>query len=244
MTFDREQFERDKLSFLSRQDEDEVLRASAVDLITKMDRHNYEYQWTWLGLPMIQMPEDIVLAQEIIWETKPDFIVETGIAWGGSVVYYASLLQLIGHGEVVVVDTVLPQKNVDKIMAYPFSHRIRLIKGSSTDPDVFVQIKNLLHPNDKVMVVLDSNHTHEHVYNELKLYSQLIRPGQYLVAQDTLIERIPHQEHRPRPWGHGNNPLTAVRQFLSENEQFTNKTLYNRKALISCHKDGYIGRNV
>lgn len=214
----------------------------ALDFLTRADRHNYEYQWTWMGMPIIQMPEDVMLIQQLIYETKPDFIIETGIAWGGSVVYYASLCELMRHGEVIAVDTVLPQSNIDKIMAYPFSKRIHLLQGSSVDKEVFGKIKALIPEDAKVMVILDSNHTHEHVYNELNMYAPLIKSGQYILAQDTLIEFVPKQTHRPRPWGHGNNPWTAVQKFLSENTNFTNNNKYNQLSLLTCHKDGWICR--
>lgn len=195
-----------------------------------------------MGMPIIQMPEDVMLIQQLIYETKPDFIIETGIAWGGSVVYYASLCELMRHGEVIAVDTVLPQSNIDKIMAYPFSKRIHLLQGSSVDKEVFGKIKALIPEDAKVMVILDSNHTHEHVYNELNMYAPLIKSGQYILAQDTLIEFVPKQTHRPRPWGHGNNPWTAVQKFLSENTNFTNNNKYNQLSLLTCHKDGWICR--
>ena len=240
MTFNRKQFEIEKKQHAEAQAKDVELKNVALDFLTKADRHNYEYQWTWMGMPIIQMPEDIMLIQQLIYETKPDYIVETGIAWGGSVVYYASLCELMGHGEVIAVDTVLPQSNIDKIMAYPFSKRIHLFQGSSVDKEVFGKVKALIQEDSKVMVILDSNHTHEHVYNELNLYAPLIKSGQYILAQDTTIEFVPEQTHRPRPWGHGNNPWTAVQKFLSENPDFTNNNRYNQLSLLTCHKDGWI----
>mgnify|MGYP005763762517 CR=1 FL=1 len=242
MTFNREKFESEKQQHVVNQNKDTELKKVALEFLTKADKHNYEYQWTWMGMPIIQMPEDIILAQQVIYETKPDFIIEAGIAWGGSVVYYASLLELMGHGEIIAIDTVLPQSNIDKIMAYAFSHRIHLLEGSSTDANVFCKVKSFLKPDSKVMVILDSNHTHEHVYNELNLYSHLVKQGQYIIAQDTLVEFVPPQLHRVRPWGHGNNPWTAVQQFLSENSDFTNNNKYNQLSLLTCHKDGWICR--
>lgn len=242
MTFNREQFEREKQQHAIEQSKDMDLQKTALDFLIKADKHNYEYQWTWMGMPIIQMPEDIMLIQQVIYETKPDYIVETGIAWGGSIVYYASLLELMGHGEVIAIDTVLPQSNIDKIMAYPFSKRIHLLQGSSTDETVFAQVKSILKPDAKTMVILDSNHTHEHVYNELNMYTPLVKSGQYILAQDSLVEFVPEQTHRIRPWGKGNNPWTAIQQFLKENKDFTNDNKYNQLALLTCHKDGWICR--
>lgn len=244
MTFDRKAFEEEKILFLEKQNKNEELQELALKFITEADKVNYEYQWTWLGMPIIQMPEDIVLFQEIIWETQPDIIIETGIAWGGGVVLYASILELIGKGKVIAIDTVLPQKNIDQIMKFPFSKRIHLLEGSSTDLSIFEKVKTLIQPKDKVMVILDSNHTHEHVYNELNLYAPLVSQGQYVIAQDTIIEKIPQQAHRVRPWGKGNSPLSAVEQFIAKNKQFTNSNPFNRRALTSCHMDGYLMRSV
>lgn len=240
MTFDREQFEKEKACFAEKQSNDKNLQELAIKMLTEADKVNYEYQWTWMGMPLIQMPEDIVLAQQIIYETKPDFIIETGIAWGGSVVYYASLLELIGNGEIIAIDTVLPQKNIDQIMSYSFSKRIHLLQGSSIDENVFAKVKSFIKPGAKVMVILDSNHTHEHVYNELNMYAPLASNDQYIIVQDTLIERVPAQTHRPRGWGKGNNPLTAVNLFLQENIGYTNDNKYNRICLLTCHRDGYL----
>ncbi|MDR1255180.1 MAG: cephalosporin hydroxylase family protein [Puniceicoccales bacterium] len=241
MTFNHEEFEKEKSAFLLQQNHDEALQANAFDFVAKADKHRYEYQWTWMGMPIIKMPEDIILIQQIIYATKPDYIIETGIAWGGSVVYYASLLQLLGKGEIIAIDTILPKKNIDKIMAYSFSSRIHLLEGSSIDVTIFEKVKALIKPNTKVMVIL-GNHTHEHVYNELNLYSSLVSSGQYIIVEDTVLEHIPQQVHRQRPWGSGNNPYTAVKQFLLENKNFSNDNKYNKICLISCNKGGYIVR--
>ncbi|NCQ55968.1 cephalosporin hydroxylase, partial [Candidatus Parcubacteria bacterium] len=177
---------------------------------------------------------------EIIWETRPDVIIETGIAWGGSVVLYASILELIGKGEVYAIDTVLPQHNIDDIKKYNFSNRINLFQGSSTDRKIVENISKKIKPTDRVMVLLDSNHTHEHVYNELQAWSRFVTPGNYLIVSDTVIEEISEQTHRPRPWGAGDNPMTAVNKFLSENNRFTQNNLHNQKALTSYTRNGYL----
>jgi cephalosporin hydroxylase len=238
--FDRIKFEKDKRENVIKQRQDQSLNKLAVSFIEKSDQYNYAYQWTWLGLPIIQMPEDIIITQEIIWDKKPDVIIETGIAWGGSIVMYASILELIGKGNVIAVDKVLPQSNVDAIMQYPFSKRINLFEGSSTDPQVYEEIKKLIKPTDKVMVLLDSNHTHEHVFEELKVWSSLVTPGQYLVVSDTIIEDIPPQAHRVRSWGPGNNPKTALREFLKQTNRFNPDNYYNNKALATFTCEGYL----
>lgn len=240
--FIREDFEADKRKNAQAQSCDKVLAEVARDFIIRSDRYGYGYQWTWLGLPVVQMPQDIVLTQEIIWQCKPDVIIETGIAWGGSVVLYASILQLIGKGKVIGVDLNLLDHVTAQIMAYPFSNRIHLYKGSSTDADVVAQVKSHIEPGQSVMVLLDSNHTHDHVLQELKLYAPLITKGQFLVVSDTVVDDIPPQDHRPRPWGQGNNPKTALRAFLNGRNDFDVNSYINGKLLLSYSPGGYCRR--
>lgn len=238
--FDRKKFNQEKEVRIPEAYKKKELHDAALNFVTISDRLNYAYNWTWLDLPIIQMPEDIILAQEIIWETKPDIIIETGIAWGGSVALYASILELIGKGEVFAIDMVLPQHNIDAIKKYNFADRINLFQGSSTDPKIVDEISQHIKPEDKVMVLLDSNHTHEHVYNELKAWSKFVTPGNYLVVSDTIVEELPEQKHRPRAWGIGDNPMTAANSFLDENKRFTRDNLYNQKALSSYTRNGYL----
>lgn len=237
--FDRDQFEASKKQTASEQMKDAVLRKTALDFVVESDKHGYGYQWTWLGLPFIQMPQDMIVTQEVIWETKPDVIIETGIAWGGSIVFYASLLQLIGKGEVVAVDLNLYDHVAQQVMGYPFSNRIHLYKGSSTDPSVAAKIKSHVKSGQKVMVLLDSNHTHQHVLDELRVYAPLVTKGQYLIVSDTIVEDIPSQTHRPRPWGPGDNPKTALRQYMKESNRFEVDRYMNDKLLLTFSPDGY-----
>lgn len=240
MTFDRAKLEDDRQKSAKTLEQDNEVQKLAIDLITKSDRHFHAYQWNWLGLPIIQMTEDVMAAQELIWEIKPDVIVETGIAWGGSMVLYASILELIGKGSVIGVDVVLPQGNVDRIMAYPFSKRISMINGSSIDPSVADRVKAKIRPGQTVMLMLDSNHTHDHVLEELKLYAPLVTKGSYIIVSDTVVEDIPEQTHRPRPWGHGNNPKTAVNEYLKTTDRFELDPYYNAKVLMTFDKGGYL----
>lgn len=238
--FDRTQFDLEKQQNIRKAHKDNDLQDVALKFITKSDQLNYAYNWTWLDLPIIQMPEDIVLVQEIIWETKPDIIIETGIAWGGSVLLSASMLELIGNGQVLAIDKVLPQHNIDQIMKYKFSNRIKLFEGSSVNATIIELVRAQIKPSDKVMVLLDSNHSHEHVYKELNIWGPMVTPQQYLVVSDTIIEDLQPQTHRPRPWGIGDNPLTALNDFLSENPRFTRENDYNYKALSSYTRNGYV----
>jgi len=240
--FDRPAFEAKKRETAQAQYKDEKLQRMALDLLVESDRYGYGYQWSWLGMPVIQLPPDIIATQEIIWETQPDVIIETGIAWGGSVVMYASLQQLIGKGKTIAVDRVLPDDNIEKIKNYPFADRIHLLHGSSTDPEIVQTISSMIEPDDKVMVLLDSNHTHEHVLDELRLYAPLVTPGQYLVVSDTIVEDIPAQEHRPRSWGPGNNPKTALWEYLKETDRFEEDPYVNAKLLTTFTPNGYMKR--
>jgi cephalosporin hydroxylase len=238
--FDRPAFEKEKRETARAQYDDQKLQSMALDLLVESDKYGYGYQWTWLGMPVIQLPQDIIATQEIIWQTKPDVIIETGIAWGGSIVMYASLQQLIGKGKTIAVDRVLPEQNIDLIKGYPFSDRIHLLQGSSTDPEIVQAISSMVDPGDSVMVLLDSNHTHEHVLEELRLYAPLVTPGQYLVVSDTIVEDIPAQEHRPRPWGPGDNPKTALWEYLGETDRFEEDAYINAKLLTTFTPNGYM----
>lgn len=238
--FNRNQFDIEKEARVRSNYNNTELHNSALKFITVSDKFNYAYNWSWLDLPIIQMPEDIVLVQEIIWQTKPDIIIETGIAWGGSIVLSASMLELIGKGQVFAIDTVLPQHNIDAIKKYNFSHRINLFEGSSTDLNIVDSITRHINKDHKVMILLDSNHTHNHVYEELKTWSPFVTPGNYLIISDTVIEEIPIQHHRPRAWRHGNNPKTAVNEFLSVDNRFTLNNPYNHKAINSYTRNGYL----
>lgn len=238
--FDRDEFEQNKLETAAAQMQDEELKRLALDFVTSSDQYGYGYQWTWLGLPIIQLPSDVIATQEIIWKTQPDIIIETGIAWGGSVVLYASILQLIGKGKVIAVDKVLPQQNIEAIMKYPFSDRISLYEGSSVDDGIVNKVKTHIKDGDTVMVLLDSNHTHDHVLEELRLYAPLVTKGQYLVISDTIVEDIPEQSHRPRPWGPGNNPKTAAWEYLKETDRFEEDSYINSKLLTTYSPGGYL----
>ena len=238
--FEREKLESEKMATAKTQAEDSDLQKKALEFVINSDKHGYAYQWTWLGLPMIQLPADIVVTQEVIWQTQPDVIIETGVAWGGSILMYASLMQLYGKGKVIGIDLNLYDHVSEQIMSYPFSNRIQLYKGSSTDESIVAKIKSQIKPGDKVMVILDSNHTHEHVLNELRAYGSLVSKGQFLIVSDTIVEDIPPQTHRPRPWGPGNNPKTALFQYLKEVDRFEIDAYTNTKLLTTFSPMGYV----
>jgi cephalosporin hydroxylase len=193
-----------------------------------------------MGLPIIQMPEDIVLTQEILWETKPDVIIEAGIAWGGSLAMYAGFQQLQGFGQTFGIDVTIPDHNREAILGIPVADRITLIEGSSTDPSVFAKVANEIIADANVMLILDSNHTHAHVLDELNLWSPILKKGNYIIVSDTIVEKIPAQTHRPRPWGPGNNPMTGMQEFLENNSRFTFDNVFSRRAINSFNPNGYL----
>lgn len=242
-TDDRAEFEATKRVSAGRMAADRELLARAQDVAVDADRYDWSYQWTWLGVPIIQMPPDIVVTQEVIWATRPQVIVETGIARGGSAILSASILQLLGgEGEVVAVDVDIRAHNRAAIEDHPLADRIHLIEGSSTDLSVVAQVRKRIGGAERVMVVLDSDHTHDHVLDELRLYAPLVTPGQFLVVADTAIEEIPPVDHRPRRWGPGNSPRSALRAYLAgpEGARFEEDRFVNDKLLVTASGGGYL----
>ena len=205
--------------------------------------HKYCYNFTWMGLPILQFPQDIVAMQELIWQTKPDLIIETGIGRGGSLVFYASMLELLGgDGEVVGVDIDIRKHNRDAITAHPMSKRITMLEGSSTDSNIASQVKEIAEKKNSVMVCLDSMHTHDHVLKELQIYAPLVTVGKYCVVFDTGVEDLPEDMSSNRAWGKGNNPKTAVYEYLKSTDCFEIDKLINHKLLITGSPDGFLRR--
>lgn len=204
-------------------------------------QYGYNYNFSWMGRPVIQLPQDMIAMQEIIWETKPDIIIETGIAHGGSLIFYASMLELLGkEGQVVGIDIDIRQHNRVEIEKHPMFKRIELIEGSSIDDNVIENVYRLAKGKKQVLVVLDSNHTHEHVLSELQAYSQLVTKGSYMVVFDTIVEYMPDYFNNDRPWGKGNNPKTAVDEFLKTNDRFEIDRSIENKLLITAAPGGYL----
>ncbi len=221
--------------------EDERLHQLTREWFEHASRLEYSYHFTWLGRPIIQFPQDIMAMQEIIWRIRPDLIIETGIAHGGSAVFYASMLELIGgNGSVLGIDIDLREHNRLALEQHPLSRRIQIVDGSSTDQNVVYQVYDLARGRTRIIVALDSNHTHEHVLKELELYSPLVTRGSYLVVFDTIIEDMPDSFWPDRPWGKGNNPKTAVREFLKGNDRFIVDKEIEDKLLITVAPDGYL----
>lgn len=209
--------------------------------LREVGRHKYSYNFTWMGRPIIQVPQDVMAMQEIIFNVQPDVIVETGVAHGGSLIFYASMLELLGGDRTVVgIDIDIRPHNRAEIEKHPMSKRIKLIQGSSIDKSVVDQARAQVKGKERVLVVLDSNHTHEHVLEELRAYSPMVTRGSYCVVFDTAVEDCPDELIKNRPWKKGNNPRTAVWQFMKENNRFEIDRAIDAKLLISVAPEGYL----
>lgn len=208
----------------------------------------YSYNFSWLGRPIIQYPQDVVALQEIVWETKPDLVVETGIAHGGSLILWSSLLELNAlcggpdDAKVVGIDIELRPHNRLAIEAHPLSSRIDLIDGSSTDPVVIEAVKQIAANRSRVLVCLDSNHTHDHVLAELEAYSGLVTEGSYCIVFDTIVENMPEDTYPDRPWSVGNNPMTAVETFLEKHPEFSVDHKVDSRLMVTAAPGGYLRR--
>jgi cephalosporin hydroxylase len=240
---DRAEFASDRQRRILELGQDETAFNLALDALVAADRHKYAYMWTWMGAPIIQTPADIAALQEVIWETKPDVIVETGVARGGSVIFSASMLTLIGKGKVIGVDIDIRAHNRQTIESHPMASRITLVEGSSTDEATLAEVRSHVPDGASVMVVLDSNHSYAHVLDELRLYGSLVTEGQYLVAADTVLGRMSAAQtptDRSAVWYPGNEPLAAVGQYLKETDRFVVDPAINGKLIFSSSPGGYL----
>lgn len=239
-----EEFFHERREDIEKMSKDEELRKKSLDWMLASDKYKYSYNYTWLGRPIIKYPNDIVATQEIIWRVKPDLIIETGVAHGGSLILSASMLELLGgNGRVIGIDIDIREHNRKEIEAHPLYRRIDLVEGSSVAPDIVAQVKKLAAPFKNVMVFLDSLHTHDHVAKELEIYAPMVTVGSYLVLPDTFIEYFPkgYYAHN-RPWDVGNNPMTALREFMKKNDDFEIDQELNGKLMITEAFDGYLRR--
>jgi cephalosporin hydroxylase len=218
---------------------DLIAAAQAFNVVS--NREKYSYNFTWMGRPIIQYPQDMIAMQELIWKIQPDLLIETGIAHGGSLIYYASLFELIGKGEVLGIDIDIRAHNRREIEAHPMFKRITMLEGSAIDETLVAEVAKHAEGKKTVMVSLDSNHTHEHVLRELELYSPFVTPGSYCVVFDTIVEDMPDQMY-DRPWDKGNNPKTAVWEFMKTNDSFEIDRDIDNKLLISVAPEGYLKR--
>lgn len=225
-----------------------ALRQAADAFLRESIQPKYSYNFSWLGRPIIQYPQDMVAMQELVWAVQPDLILETGIAHGGSLIMYASLLELNAacggppDARAVGVDIDIRAHNRAAIEAHPMHRRITMIEGSSVDPAVVAQVGDAAAGRQRVLVCLDSNHTHDHVLAELQAYAPMTSVGSYCVVFDTVIEDLPAGMFPDRPWDPGNNPRTAVHEYLKAHPEFEADRRVEDKLMISVAQGGYLKR--
>lgn len=224
------------------------LTASTNAFVKDSIASKYSYNFSWLGRPIIQYPQDMIAMHELIWSIQPDLIIETGIAHGGSLIFSASMLELNAicggsqDAEVLGLDIDIRSHNREAIEAHPMFKRISMIQGSSIDPEIIKQVKAKASGKQKILVCLDSNHTHDHVLAELEAYATLTSVGSYCVVFDTVVEDLPDAMFSDRPWGVGNNPKTAVWEYLKTHPEFEIDKSIQHKLLITVAPDGYLKR--
>jgi cephalosporin hydroxylase len=253
-----EQFKQECAREITAQGNSEPLSRASADWLEQSLTTKYSYHFEWLGRPIIQYPQDIVAMQELIWQVRPDLIIETGIAHGGSLIFSASILALLDccdaadagqmldptrtDRKVLGLDIDIRSHNRQAIEAHPLFSRIDMMEGSSIDPQVVEQVHRYAEPFETILICLDSNHTHDHVLAELEAYSSLVSQDSYCVVFDTLIEDMPPHTFSDRPWGTGNNPKTAVHEFLKSHPEFVIDTDIQDKLLITVARDGFLRR--
>ncbi|NEK14696.1 cephalosporin hydroxylase family protein [Rhizobium leguminosarum] len=241
---DRLEFEAHKREMSLALGKDEASFQQSLNTLIGLDKFDYFYLWSWMGVPIIQLPVDILATQEVIWATNPDVIIETGIARGGSLIFMASILAAMGNdkAKVVGVDIDIRAHNRESIESHPMSNRIKMIQGGSVDDDVLAAVKAEIPPGARVMVVLDSDHSYEHVLAECRAYGPLVTEGCYLVVADTLIGHLTEEQaftKRSKVWLRGNEPLKAVTDYLAETDRFEVDPVLNGKLVLSSSPGGY-----
>jgi cephalosporin hydroxylase len=252
------EFEREVMERVSANGKNAALAEAARAFTLASTVPKYSYNYFWMGRPIIQYPQDIVAMQEVIWRVKPDLIIETGIAHGGSLIFSASQLALLDLCEAAELGTTLDPKvsrrkvigidvdirahNRDAIEKHPLSSRIGMIQGSSIAPDIVERVRQEAKGFQRVLVCLDSNHTHQHVLAELEAYAGLTSVGSYCVVFDTVVEDLPNELSSDRPWGPGDNPKTAVHQYLKTHPEFEVDKSIQDKLMITVAPDGYLRR--
>jgi cephalosporin hydroxylase len=242
------EFEREVEERIDANGRNNALLKNAEALMLESLTAQYSYNFSWLGRPIIQYPQDIVAMQELIWAVQPDLIIETGIAHGGSLIFSASMLELNAacggppDAKVVGVDIDIRSQNRSAIEAHPMFKRIEMIEGSSISSEIIADVHTRAASRRKVLICLDSNHTHEHVLAELNAYAELTSIGSYCVVFDTVVEDVPAHIVTHRPWAPGNNPKTAVREFLRSHSEFEIDKRMNNKLVITVAPDGYLKR--
>lgn len=252
------QFKQECSNEIEAMGRDTSLTERSLQWLTHANEHKYSYHFEWMGRPVIQYPQDMVAVQELIWQIKPDLVIETGIAHGGSLILSASILALLDLSEaiekkevldpttskrkVLGLDIDIREYNRQAILEHPMSSRIEMLEGSSTDPSIVSKVHEIASGYNTILIFLDSNHTHDHVLEELECYAQLTTPGSYCVVFDTVIEDLPESMFENRPWSKGNNAKTAVWEYLKTHPEFEIDHSIQNKLQITVAPDGYLKR--
>lgn len=240
---DRQDFEDSKRRQSLALGQDSAAFRQSLDLVTALDAFDYSYLWSWMGVPIIQMPADVMATQEVIWATKPDVIIETGVARGGSVLFMASLLEMIGKGKVVGVDIDIRAHNRSAIESHPMAKRVVLIEGGSVDADTLDRVRAEIPRGARVMVVLDSDHSRAHVLAECRAYGPIVTPSCYMVVADTLAGHVTEAnapKKRSKVWFKGDEPLSALQDYMAETDRFEVDEVLNGKLVLSSSPGGYV----
>lgn len=253
-----EQFAQERHDRLTAYAQDKPFQQLSRQWLQESMAKKYVYNFDWLGRPIIQYPQDMVGVQQLIWQLRPDLIIETGIAHGGSLVLSASMLALLdmcdaieagttldprrSARKVIGIDIDIRQHNRTAIEAHPMSSRIQMFQGSSVAEEVVQQVYAAAHGYKTVLVMLDSMHTHDHVLSELHAYAPLVTPGSYCVVFDTFVDDMPPRFFADRPWDVGNNPKTAARQWLAEHPEFELDTVMEQRLQVTVAPQGFMRR--
>lgn len=254
-----QQFKSECASEIAEQGNDQALQNLTRQWMNQANARKYSYHFEWMGRPVIQYPADIVAVQEIVWNVRPDLIIETGIAHGGSLILSASLLAMLDMCDaiesgatnmipgqsgrrVLGIDIDIRAHNRAAIEAHPMASRIQMIQGSSIAPEIAREVQDIAKDFERILVFLDSNHTHEHVAAELELYAPLTSKGSYCVVFDTVIEDMPKELFKDRPWGPGDNPKTAVWEYVKTHPNFVIDHAMHKKLVTTVAPDGFLKR--
>jgi len=242
-----EKFEQEKKTRIESYKSDLKAQNLAKKFVIQSCYNQYTYNFSWMGLPIIQFPQDMVILQELIWKQKPDLIIETGVAHGGSLVFYASLMELIGNGRIVGIDIEIRKHNREAIEKHPMAHRIKLIEGSSIHKSTIKEVESEVNNAKKILVFLDSKHTHNHVLSELKLYHSFVSMEDYLVVFDTTAQILDEdtlkdlsKSYRFKPWGKNSNPHSAITEFMKDNTNFEIEDYWHNKTMITNCFEGFL----
>lgn len=251
-------FAQERSSHLQAYAQDGAFQALSQDWLRESMQRKYVYNFDWLGRPIIQYPQDMWAVQDLIWRVRPDLVIETGIAHGGSLILSASMLALLDMCDAIEAEGVFdPRQSPRKVLgldidirahnrvaieAHPMASRIQMIQGSSIAPEVVQQVHAVAQQHQRVLVFLDSMHTHDHVLAELNAYAPLVSAGSYCVVFDTFVDDMPPHFFADRPWDVGNNPKTAVRQWLAGHPEFEVDEAMEQRLQVTVAPHGFLRR--